>query len=64
MGHNTRKGPYGRFVLLRGMGTCHLCLDQVRSTLFREIRGSSQLIVDIFNNLSTVSGILRIIACS
>ena len=28
------------------------------------LRGSSQLIMDIFNNLSTVSGILKIIACS
>ena len=27
------------------------------------VRGSSQLIMDIFNNLSTVSGILKIIAC-
>ena len=43
-----------------------LCVLYLGGTLIFSIyiRGSSQLIVDIFNNLSTVSAVLKIIACS
>ena len=39
-------------------------LDELGSLDPTVIRGSSQLIVDIFDNLSTVSDVLKIIACS